>query len=459
MDIATLLCISGASGLYTCLWGAFKDSPFEGFKARAFPRSMYFSVAICLALYSVPQLRDALLPLGWFQVFFLIMGLERFLAELYKGFFRSEDQTKYFVPSRITFFGRHVHSDLIRHAVGVVLVAIVFAVLLVPVPVQHFLLFAAIAYGTGLIVSLGGAYKDAPFEGFKPLKFQRSGLVLALMSPLLYWLNDGGHPVTVGLLVYMNGGLERFCVEYYKTYIQRNMSGKFRPDLPRQQEAAARREKFHYVALVIIFALVALYVVEYRDLGPDTEIDHGQSALLCVPAFLRYDALIIGSGFGAAAAAHRLVEAGLNTLMLERGHPAKRDAQDWDQRRILVDKRYRSPSPIRVRQYGKQDYATQYPNEVLGGMSVFYGGASLRLRERDFARWPIDYADLEPYYCKAEKGPAGARSTRSGSLRTATQSALSTRAARVRGPGSAHQRRWRATRLAALSDSPRYQFQ
>ena len=118
---------------------------------------------------------------------------------------------------------------------------------------------------------------------------------------------------------------------------------------------------------------------------------------------MRYDALIIGSGFGAAAAAHRLVEAGLNTLMLERGHPAKRDAQDWDQRRILVDKRYRSPSPIRVRQYGKQDYVTQYPNEVLGGMSVFYGGASLRLRERDFARWPIDYADLEPYYCKAEK--------------------------------------------------------
>lgn len=283
MDIATLLCISGASGLYTCLWGAFKDSPFEGFKARAFPRSMYFSVAICLALYSVPQLRDALLPLGWFQVFFLIMGLERFLAELYKGFFRSEDQTKYFVPSRITFFGRHVHSDLIRHAVGVVLVAIVFAVLLVPVPVQHFLLFAAIAYGTGLIVSLGGAYKDAPFEGFKPLKFQRSGLVLALMSPLLYWLNDGGHPVTVGLLVYMNGGLERFCVEYYKTYIQRNMSGKFRPDLPRQQEAAARREKFHYVALVIIFALVALYVVEYRDLGPDTEIDHGQARSCASP--------------------------------------------------------------------------------------------------------------------------------------------------------------------------------
>ncbi len=117
---------------------------------------------------------------------------------------------------------------------------------------------------------------------------------------------------------------------------------------------------------------------------------------------MRYDAIIVGSGFGAAATAVSLVEAGLSTLMVERGRPAKRDALDWDQRQILVDKRYRSPSPIQVRQYGKRKYETEYPNEVLGGMSVFYGGASLRLRESDFSRWPIDYADMEPYYCEAE---------------------------------------------------------
>ena len=273
MEIVALLCISAASGLYTSLWGAFKDSPYEGFKARTFPRSIYFSLVICLALYTVPHLQTTLVRLGYFQVFFLAMGLERFLAELYKGFFRSEDQTKYFVPSRITFFGRHVHSDLLRYAVGVVLVAVVFAALLVPVPVQDFLFFAAVAYGTGLIVSLGGAYKDAPFEGFKPLQFQRSGFVLAVLSPLLYWINDGETPVTVGLLVYMNGGLERFSVEYYKTYVQRNMSGKFRPDLPRQQETAQRREKFHYGALVLIAALLLVYLVECKDQGTAAPTD------------------------------------------------------------------------------------------------------------------------------------------------------------------------------------------
>lgn len=280
MEIVTLLCISAASGLYTSLWGAFKDSPYEGFKERTFPRSIYFSLVICLALYVAPLFRDALLSLGWFQVFFLVMGLERFLAELYKGFFRSEDQTKYFVPSRITFFGHHVQSDLVRYAVGVVLVAVVFAALLVQVPVQGFLSFAAVAYGTGLIVSLGGAYKDAPFEGFKPLKFQRSGFVLAALSPLLYWINDGETPVTVGLLVYMNGGLERFSVEYYKTYVQRNMSGKFRPDLPRQQEAAQRREKFHYGALVLIAALLLVYLVERKDQGTAAPTDETLSSAI-----------------------------------------------------------------------------------------------------------------------------------------------------------------------------------
>ena len=50
----------------------------------------------------------------------------------------------------------------------------------------------------------------------------------------------------------------------------------------------------------------------------------------------------------------------------------------------------------------------------VGGPSVFYGGVSLRFREQDFevdreivgdsgARWPLRYADLEPYYTVAER--------------------------------------------------------
>ena len=254
--------VTVVSGLYTSLWGAFKDSPYEGFKSKTFPRSIYFHVAIFLPLFFMPYFRENFQQLGLVQIFFLIMGIERFLAEIYKGFFRTEDQGKYFVPSRITFFGRHVTSDALRYGVGAVIVAAVFAFLLIEVRIESFIGFLAVAYCTGLVVALGGAYKDAPFEGFMWLKFQRSALVLAALSPLFYFLNDSPAPVSLGFLIYMNGGLERFAVEYYKTYIQRNMSGKFRPDLPRIQECVERREKFHYSALVIIAALAFLYARE-----------------------------------------------------------------------------------------------------------------------------------------------------------------------------------------------------
>ena len=266
MSFAFSLTVSIISGLYTSLWGAFKDCPYEGYKPKIFPRSIYFHVAILLPLYFVPHFRDNFYYLGLVQIFYLVMGLERFLAEIYKGFFRTEDQAKYFVPSRITFFGHHVASDLARYAVGSVIVAVVFAFLLIDIKIERFLGFLITAYCTGLIVSLGGAYKDAPFEGFKWLKFQRSALVLAVLSPLFYFLNHPDYPVPLGFLIYMNGGLERFAVEYYKTYIQRNMSGKFRPDLERIQQQIDTREKFHYMALVIIAGLVVLYIYEVRSL-------------------------------------------------------------------------------------------------------------------------------------------------------------------------------------------------
>lgn len=250
------------SGLYTSLWGAFKDGPYEGFKPATFPRSVWFHVVIFLCLWQLPVLSDRFARLGLVQVFFVAMGVERYLAEIYKGFFRTEDQAKYFVPSRITFLGRYVASDLLRYAAGAVMVAGAFLLLTVGTPVTHVLAFAGTAYATGLLVSLGGAYKDAPFEGFKPLKFQRSAVVLAVCTPVFYFLNDPGAPVPLGFLVFMNAGLERFVVEYYKTYIQRTMSGKFRPDLQRIQQVLDTRERFHYAALAIIAGVCILYAYD-----------------------------------------------------------------------------------------------------------------------------------------------------------------------------------------------------
>ncbi len=118
--------------------------------------------------------------------------------------------------------------------------------------------------------------------------------------------------------------------------------------------------------------------------------------------FDRYDAVILGSGFGGSAAAYTLSKAGLKTLLIEKGDWAKRDDSDWDPRQILIEKRYKSQAPVIVKQFGDAEFKSAYHNEIVGGNSVFYGGASLRMRETDFSQWPIDYQALEPYYAEAE---------------------------------------------------------
>ena len=97
-----------------------------------------------------------------------------------------------------------------------------------------------------------------------------------------------------------------------------------------------------------------------------------------------------------------LALSGAKTLLIERGGWPHRDDSDWDARAILLDKRYKGASPVDVNLYGN-DRESEFANETVGGMSVFYGGASLRLRHQDFDRWPIAYDDLSPFYYEAER--------------------------------------------------------
>ena len=134
-----------------------------------------------------------------------------------------------------------------------------------------------------------------------------------------------------------------------------------------------------------------------------------------------YDAIVIGSGFGGAMAAWELVHAGKRVLMLERGDWVPRGVANWDEVYgfFQLTPAYSVESPYAVEQEGRPE--TQGICACVGGPSVFYGGASFRFRERDFsasaeivhgsgAEWPFDYAELEPYYARAEAmlGVAGA---------------------------------------------------
>ncbi len=142
-----------------------------------------------------------------------------------------------------------------------------------------------------------------------------------------------------------------------------------------------------------------------------------QNGLLDIPSITKkhWDAIIIGTGFGGSMTALRLANAGMDVLMLERGDWVVRDDSVWDVRSILIDRNYKAPSPYDADAWvGRSEV---YPDMAVGGNSIFYGAASLRLREFDFeARshygkiaddlelvdWPIAYSDLAPYYDQVE---------------------------------------------------------
>ena len=138
---------------------------------------------------------------------------------------------------------------------------------------------------------------------------------------------------------------------------------------------------------------------------------------------MTWDAIVIGSGFGGAMAAHALVGRGHRVLMVERGGWVARGPDNWGKRgAAYVTSHFSREAPYHV----DAGWLTSLTGAVhcVGGQSVFYGGASLRFRERDFesdprivgdsgAEWPFRYRDIEPAYAEAERllGVAGETGT------------------------------------------------
>ena len=88
-----------------------------------------------------------------------------------------------------------------------------------------------------------------------------------------------------------------------------------------------------------------------------------------------YDALIVGSGAGGAAAAHRLTKAGLDVLLLEKGRDLPRDASTLDFRAVVQEGRFKSSEPW-VDGRGQALEPEEYFN--VGGKTRWYGAALLR---------------------------------------------------------------------------------
>ena len=125
---------------------------------------------------------------------------------------------------------------------------------------------------------------------------------------------------------------------------------------------------------------------------------------------MTYDLCIIGAGVGGGALAHALAPTGARILLLNKRGSLPREARNWQPKALFTEHAYKSD----VRW---TDGATGRPFrpglfEWLGGNTKVYGSALLRNRPEDFGAlrtldgvspaWPISYADLAPFYDRAE---------------------------------------------------------
>ncbi len=130
---------------------------------------------------------------------------------------------------------------------------------------------------------------------------------------------------------------------------------------------------------------------------------------MTVDAF-RPDVVIIGSGVGGSAVAHKLCGTGSKILILERGDFLPKEPENADAVAVFVQSRYKTEEKWQDAQ-GRSYRPGQY--YYVGGHTKFFGTAMFRFRESDFREekftdgtspvWPISYDDLEPFYTEGER--------------------------------------------------------
>ena len=246
------------AGLHAAIWGMYKDALYEGFATDRFLRSVVLGVLSGVGVQVL--LRLPLPELGSFVMLFgLAYATERGIVEVWKTFLREEDQSKYTIPTRLTIAGVPVRSRLARLVAGLGYVAVIAACLFVigrldPVTtgIGALTRVAIVGFVVGAIIAFGGAWRDAPTEGFDSVKFFRSPLIGVGVALVLLWFTDSYFQIAVAAI-----GYERAVAETYKTFcLPSHTCGKFAGKPVLFPDVLRRRRQF-----VPLFAAIWVLVV------------------------------------------------------------------------------------------------------------------------------------------------------------------------------------------------------
>jgi hypothetical protein len=258
----TLVAAAGVGlliGLHAATWGAFKDAPYEGFRLTSYLRSILLASALAVLLVAIMAEHGA----GPLALVGTVYAVERLATEWWKSIVREQGQSHYTIPMRLGVRGRPIDRPLPRYAVGVAVAGGTIAGLVWVDAMQHLLspiptvlLIATVGSAGGWATAVGGAWKDAPIEGFSGWKFLRSPSVAAAWAAPLSLLTDSW--VT---LLLASGGFAVASIETYKTFLAGDRPpGKFAGQPIQARLPALRSVLAHQHAILWIAAAVAFAV-------------------------------------------------------------------------------------------------------------------------------------------------------------------------------------------------------
>lgn len=267
MNLLVATVVGLLAGMHTATWGMYKDAIHEGFTLPRFLRSVIVSGLAAPVIVLITGL-DPLRASGLVVLFGVTYCTERGLVEFWKTFIRYVDQSKFTIPMQFHVFGTVIPQGPTRWliaaghltAVGLLLYwihALQGHAFDWPRPV----VIALIGSIGGWFSACGGAFKDAPIEGFSPFKFVRSPFLSASYALLLSRFTDDYVLMALGGLGYTVASIETYKTFFFPSKPRGKFAGK--PILFPQYLAMRQRLVPVYAGIWVL--VLTAFVLAFRE--------------------------------------------------------------------------------------------------------------------------------------------------------------------------------------------------